>query len=115
MTCALAIASRAISEAEMWCAMALLFGKDRRVNRRQPVRVMAASLSTLENRSLGDCVIRDISADGARLELNEKRTLPKFIYIFDVREQRDKCAEVVRQDAQNVGIRFVASPTEPQY
>ncbi len=76
---------------------------------------MAASLNTLENRPLGNCVIRDISAGGARLELNEKRTLPKFIYIFDVREQRQKCAEVVRQDARHVGIRFVAPPEQALY
>lgn len=90
--------------------MAAIFGRNRRSHPRQAVRVMAGSIFSSDNKLISDCNVRDISPIGARILLNEKRILPKFVYMLDARSQAHRYAEVIRQNANEVGLRFCDEP-----
>jgi len=64
-------------------------------------------------RSVIDCLIRDISADGARLILSQTGILPDVIELHIPQKEETLRARVQRRSDGEVGVHFIADTAAP--
>lgn len=57
-----------------------------------------------------DCVVRDLTPDGARLRADAAMEIPDDFYLFDGGEGRLQRAEVIWRTGNELGVRFVGTP-----
>lgn len=71
-------------------------------------RVLLSSSTTL------DCVIRDLTETGARLQFSAPTILPREFLLLNVTENTVRPARLVWQKAESAGISF-SGPAEPPH
>jgi hypothetical protein len=55
-----------------------------------------------------DCLVRNISANGALLELNGPALVPNDFNLIIKPENVRRCCQVIRRDGHHLGVRFLA-------
>ena len=85
-------------------------------NRRQVVRDKVIYGGVAEAGKQGttmDCVVRDFTDQGARIEINRGARLPDQVKLAVARKGRSYLAEVIWRQANMVGLAFRTMFTEP--
>ena len=54
-----------------------------------------------------DCVVRDISPEGARLDLSGAVSLPDIFDLYIPQKERTLCANIAWRNGEEVGVAFV--------
>jgi hypothetical protein len=77
-------------------------------DRRQSVRdkVLYGGVAEINERSTMDCVVRNINARGACVELDSADTLPEEINLTIARKGRSFLARLIWRQANKVGLAF---------
>ena len=86
---------------------------ERRTDGRPRTRLRDAVLAEGRGRVLMDCRIRDKSRDGARLQLDEDRPLPKTFLLTDPATATRYRATLVWQVGRDAGVRLERQPGKP--
>ena len=77
-------------------------------NRRKPrQRTFKGGSITLPTGSV-ECIVRNVSATGALLELNAPALVPNDFDLIIKPEQTRRCCHVIRRDGLHLGIHFVS-------
>jgi hypothetical protein len=80
---------------------------ERRTQSRRRTRLRSGKVLAKNNNGfIIECLIRERSAEGARLQLGKTIDLPDRICLFDDAELRVRAAEVVWRRRNELGIRF---------
>jgi hypothetical protein len=77
---------------------------DRRREDRHRTRLRGGILRSCDGRRLGDCLIRDRSARGAKLVLSEMRPLPLDLELEDEADHRRYNIRIIRRDGLEIGV-----------
>jgi hypothetical protein len=80
--------------------------EDRRSQLRQRTRLRSGKVLAMDNGFIVECLIRERSAEGARLQLARTVDLPGRIGLFDDAELCIRAAEIVWRRRHQLGIRF---------
>jgi hypothetical protein len=81
-------------------------GVEQRKAPRKPV-LLTSKLIFSGGASIVDCTIRDLSATGARVTLNQGRaTIPEEVYLLDLANRTAYEASVVSERAGGFGLKF---------
>lgn len=85
--------------------------KDRRANPRQRTRLRSGKIADGEGRFVTECLIHDLSSNGARLRHPTRTVLPARIYVYDDQSSALRYALVLWRKGHETGVRF--SPDFP--
>lgn len=80
-------------------------GIEQRKAPRKPV-LLTSKLVFADGATVVDCTIRDLSATGARITLNQSRPIPQEIYLLDLANRTAYQATVVSERAGGYGLKF---------
>jgi hypothetical protein len=80
---------------------------ERRTQSRQRTRLRSGKVLAKNNGFIVECLIRERSAEGARLQLGKIVDVPDRICLFDDAELRVRAAEVVWHRGHEIGVRFM--------
>ena len=79
--------------------------KDKRTARRRPIRYTAWAVP--EPGKLHGCVLSDISDSGARIDIENSKTLPdRFVLLLSSNGSARRTCRVVWRKPQQVGVKF---------
>jgi hypothetical protein len=78
---------------------------DKRITRRQRV-LKSGKIVFAHGASVVDCVIRDLSVAGARLEVPNTVGLPQEFTLLDVHSGKSYAAKVAWRRGQRMGVEF---------
>jgi hypothetical protein len=82
---------------------------DKRRTQRQRV-LKDGRIITLDNQSIVNCVVRDLSATGARLKCGDQVAVPNEFRLQVGSERTMRPARAVWRRGNDVGIRFIGPP-----
>jgi hypothetical protein len=57
-----------------------------------------------------DCIVRNLSADGALVRSDHSLEIPDDFHLFDANDQSLQKVEVVWRTARDLGVRFIGDP-----
>ena len=83
--------------------------EDKRITRRQRV-LKDGCIVTLDNQSVVNCVIRDLSATGARLKCGDQVAVPNEFRLQVGHERTVRPARTVWRRGNEIGIVFTGQP-----
>ena len=83
---------------------------DKRRNRRQPLSHVATIARVENGERIGECIVRDMSAGGARLVVKEPVELPKsFVLLMSKSGNVLRRCQVVWSRQNHVGVSFLGA------
>lgn len=65
-------------------------------------------------RYLFDCVVRNLTVEGAHVRSDHASEIPNDFYLFDPGEQSLQRAEVIWRNERDLGVRFAGDPVNVQ-
>jgi hypothetical protein len=77
-------------------------------------RALKQAKAILSDWTMLDCLLRDLTDEGARLEFAAPVELPATFRVQFVSDNSRRAAELMWQRGQSAGVRFVAKPSEEQ-
>ena len=79
---------------------------ERRPNKRRARTLLGGIVSHLDGSRSFNCVIRDLSEEGARIAFLKNQYFPSKIYLINVRDRLAYDAEVVWNNGAQAGLKF---------
>lgn len=76
--------------------------------------IHAAKIVYGDYRYVIDCVVRDISAEGARVKVPHVAEVPESFHFYDAKSQRITPAEVAWRSEREIGVHFVGDSVDTQ-
>jgi hypothetical protein len=86
---------------------------DKRIIRRQRV-LKTGKIIFSDGNSVVDCVIRNLSVAGARLELSNTVSVPQEFTLLDAHAGRSYSAKVAWRRGETMGIEFIDPPEDDE-
>jgi PilZ domain len=86
--------------------------ENKRVAARQRV-IKAAKIISLDRSTMTDCSVKNVSATGAQLMVENQTVVPKEFYFLQVKENQMCAAKVVWRRDKLVGIHFTSDMGPP--
>jgi hypothetical protein len=83
--------------------------EDQRDKRRQRI-YKEGLITTLDNKSVVNCAVRDLTATGARLKCGDQASVPAQFRLRVGREATMRAARVVWRRGDEIGILFTGEP-----